>query len=54
MKCFFCDWGFTIWLSHTIGNGSWSILNGRVSYLRVGHRFEGEILSIKCLNFKFL
>ena len=39
VKCFFCDWGFTIWLSHTIGSGSWSILNGRVSYLRVGNRF---------------
>ena len=31
-EVFFCDWGFTIWLSHTIGGGSWSILNGRVSY----------------------
>ena len=37
---FFCDWQFTIWLSHTIGtSGSWSISNGRVSYLRVGHSF---------------
>ena len=32
VKCFFCDWGFTIWLSHTIGSGSWSILTGRVSH----------------------